>query len=126
MQVVEVVTTPSDGDDVPLAALSRFFLSKSKKMEDSFKLSQEGRPNRIAASIRDDGRWVFTEGMLQRLLWAWLFPTRTKRIASSFVTRFAGSMSMRSGGIFEIKQHCQSWGHLRRDQRYRERFSPDL
>ena len=69
------VINPPNEEDVALAAPSRNLRSKSKKKENLFKLSQEGRQNLIPATEKDQGGWVFTEEMMQRVSWAKLFAT---------------------------------------------------
>ena len=70
---VQVVTTALGEGDVPLAPFSGSFRVKSGRKDDLFRLSRKGRPNIFPASGGDEGGWVFTEEVLQRVSWAKLF-----------------------------------------------------
>ena len=110
-----------DFGDVPLAVLlQQENLRKAKarkKGVDLCNLPREGRPNPVHRCGTDDGGWVFTEDMLQRVPRVEGFPAGPEdpfHIRHTFFCMICRvNVSMRARGIYEIKRHYQSPNHLR-------------
>ena len=108
-----------------LAALCRSLRVVARRKEDFFTLSREGRPNSVPESGGEEGGWVFTEEMLQRVPWAKLVATGPEATLESHhrfhCTICPINVSMRSREINEIKRQYLSGILLRQDQRSQER-----
>ena len=101
---------------------------KLRRKERFFKLYREGTPNPFLESRRDEDGWVSTEEMLRRVAGAKLFatgpehPIENRQQFYRMICKV--NVSMRSRGVYEIKRHYHSAGHLRRNQHYRDRYFP--
>ena len=108
---------------MPLAAVIWSLRVKLRKKEDFFKLSREGCPNLASASVGDKDGCVSTDETLKRVHWVKLLatgptkPLENRRKLCCMICKVNVSMLFR--GVYEIKRHYQSAGHLRQDQPYR-------
>ena len=75
---LEPITISSRHDDVPLAALTLKLKSNGKKRAHPSNLTCERRPNLVSYSSRDNGGYVYTEEIFQRVPWSKMFATGCK------------------------------------------------
>ena len=75
---VEAIFTASGENDMPSAALPQSLRVKLRRKEDLFQLSREVRQKPVSAIGGDEGGWIFSNGMPQRVPWAELFATSPK------------------------------------------------
>ena len=99
-----------------------------KKANDPFRRSRKGRPNPLLKCGEESGGYVFTEEMLAFAQFAKVFATGPedplKNRHCCFCRLSKKNISMKSRGFHELKRHYQRDGHLRIDQRFRERYCP--
>ena len=102
--------------------------SDVRKKGELYKWSREGRPNPISPSGSDGGGYVFTEEMLELAPFAKVFATGPENPLKNrhcfYCMLCRRNVSMRSGGLYELKRHFQREHHLRADQRFRARYYP--
>ena len=119
------VTEINDTDSLKTLGQIR---SDARKKGILYKWSREGRPNPISPSGSDNGGYVFTKEMLQVAPFAKIFATgpenslKTRHCFFSMICR--RNVSVKSRGLYELKQHFQREHHLRADQRFWARYHP--
>ena len=102
--------------------------SDAWKKGELYKWSREGRPNPISPSGSDGGGYDFTEDMLEIATFAKIFatgpesPLKNRYCFYCMICR--KNVSMKTRGLYELKQHFQREHHLRADQRFRARYQP--
>ena len=119
------VTEINDSDSLKTLGQIR---SDARKKGELYKWSREGRPNPISSSGLDGGGYVFTEEMLEIAPFAKSFATGPKNPLKSRYCFYCmicrRNVSIKSRGLYELKQHFQLEHHLRADQRFRARYHP--
>ena len=102
--------------------------SDARKKGELYRWPREGRPNPISPSGSDGGGYVFTEEMLDVAPFAKIFatgpenPLKNRHCFYCMICR--RKVSMKSRGLYELKQHFQRELHLGADQRFRARYHP--
>ena len=119
-QSIGTVIAESVEDDMLLAVLSRKLKTKDSTQADAFMFSCEGRPNPNSHSSQDESGWVLSKETLQRVPWIEIVaigpadPLRKCR--KSYCMKICRvNVSIGFCGIYEIKGHWQSSGHLQTD-----------
>ena len=104
--------------------------SDARKKGELYKWSGEGRPNPLAPSGSDGGGYVFTEEMLEIAPFAKIFatgpenPLKNRYCFYCMICR--RNVSMKSCGLYDLKQNFQREHHLTADQRFRARYHPSI
>ena len=103
-------------------------LSDSREQGELYRWSRKGRPNPISPSGSNGGGYVFTEEMLEIPPFAKIFatgpenPLKNRHCFYCMICR--RNVSMKSWGLYEMKQNFQREHRLRADQRFRARYHP--
>ena len=119
------VTDINDTDSLKTLGQIR---SDVRKKGDLYRWSREGRPNPILPSGSDGVGYVFTEEMLEVAPFAKIFATGPENPLKNrhcfYCMLCRRNVSMKSRGLYELKQHFQREHHLRADQRFRAQYHP--
>ena len=102
--------------------------SHALKKGNLYKWSKEVWPDPISASGLDGGGYVFTEEMLEIIFFAKVLATGPKNPLKNrhcfFCKICRRNVSLKSGGLYELKREFQREDHFRADQRFRARYHP--
>ena len=102
--------------------------SEARKKSNLYKWSRKGQPNQILSGESDDRGYMFTEEMLELAPFAKFFATEPEILLKNWHCFFCmicrKNVSMKSRGLYEMKQHFQREHHLRTDQRFRAPYHP--
>ena len=123
---VPVVHDKSETDS--LKSLKEIKSELVNKAKNPFRWSRKGRPNPLPRSGEEGGGYVFTDEILALAPFAKIFATGPEEPLENrhcfFCMLCKKNISMKSRELYELKRHYQRDGHLRIDQRFREKYCP--